>query len=156
MGEPIEIERARALVLERTRALDPETVAVGDALGRVLAEDVTSADPVPGFDNSAMDGYAVRAVDTTGATAAEPARLAVVGESRAGHPAARALGAGEAIAISTGAMLPEGADAVIRVEDTDGGTSTEIATDSAPPASGCWPRSGGPRSAAGSVRGSPC
>ena len=124
MGEPIEIERARALVLERTRALEPETVAVGDALGRVLAEDVTSADPVPGFDNSAMDGYAVRAADTGGATGAEPARLPVVGESKAGHPAARALGAGEAIAISTGAMLPEGADAVIRVEDTDAGTES--------------------------------
>ena len=79
---------------------------------------------MPGFDNSAMDGYAVRAADTTGATGAEPARLPVVGESRAGHPAARALGAGEAIAISTGAMLPEGADAVIRVEDTDGGAES--------------------------------
>jgi molybdopterin molybdotransferase len=116
-SEPLEIEEARALVLERTNALGAEPVAVREALGRILAEDVTSADAVPGFDNSAMDGYAVRAADT----AAQPVRLAVVGESRAGHPAVRVLGAGEAIAISTGAMVPEGADAVVRVEDTDGG-----------------------------------
>ena len=91
----------------------------------MLAEDVTAADAVPGFDNSAMDGYAVRAADTAGATEAAPgASCAVVGESRAGHPAGRELGAGEAIAISTGAMVPAGADAVVRVEDTDGGAET--------------------------------
>jgi molybdopterin molybdotransferase len=105
-------------VLERVRTLAAEPVAVRDSLGRVLAEDVTSADAVPGFDNSAMDGYAVRSADTAGG----PVRLEVVGESRAGHPAQPALGAGEAIAISTGAMVPEGADAVVRVEDTDAGT----------------------------------
>ena len=116
-SEPLEIDEARRLVLERVRPLGAEPVAVRDALGRVLAEDVASADSVPGFDNSAMDGYAVRAADTAGA----PVRLAVVAESRAGHPASRAVGAAEAIAISTGAMLPEGADAVVRVEDTDGG-----------------------------------
>ena len=92
-----------------------------EALGRVLAEDVTAADAVPGFDSSAMDGYALRAADTAGAEAESPARLAVVAESRAGHPSERELGAGEAIKISTGAMVPAGADAVIRVEDTDGG-----------------------------------
>src|SRR5688572_3821102 len=115
--EPLEIEDARRLVLERVHPVGTEAVAVRDALGRVLAEDVTSADAVPGFDNSAMDGYAVRAADTAGA----PVSLAVVDESRAGHPAERAVGEGEAIAISTGAVLPEGADAVVRVEDTDGG-----------------------------------
>jgi molybdopterin molybdotransferase len=114
---PLEIDVARALVLGRTVRLGPEPVALDDALGRVLAEDVTSADPVPGFDNSAMDGYAVRASDT----AATPSTLRVIDESRAGHPARRALGGGEAIAISTGALLPEGADAVVRVEDTDAG-----------------------------------
>jgi molybdopterin molybdotransferase len=115
--EPLEIEDARRLVLGRVAPLGAEAMAVREALGRVLAEDVTSADAVPGFDNSAMDGYAVRAGDT----ADTPVRLAVVGESRAGHPATRSLGAAEAIAISTGAMVPEGADAVVRVEDTDGG-----------------------------------
>jgi molybdopterin molybdotransferase len=120
---PLEIDAARELVLARAPTLGSEPVAVRDALGRVLAEDVTSADAVPGFDNSAMDGYAVRAADTAGAGAG-PVPLAVVGESRAGHPAERALGPGEAIAISTGAMVPEGADAVVRVEDTDGGAET--------------------------------
>jgi molybdopterin molybdotransferase len=80
----------------------------------VLAADVVAADDVPGFDNSAMDGYAVRAADTAGA----PAALPVAGESRAGHPAPGPLSAGEAMAISTGAMVPDGADAVVRVEDT--------------------------------------
>ncbi|MGH2987476.1 MAG: molybdopterin molybdotransferase MoeA, partial [Solirubrobacterales bacterium] len=94
-----------------------------EALGRVLAERVTSADAVPGFDNSAMDGYAVRATDTAAADGDRPARLIVVDESRAGHPAQRSLAAGEAIAISTGAMLPGGADAVVRVEDTDAGAA---------------------------------
>jgi molybdopterin molybdotransferase len=115
--KPLEIDVARDLVLARTPRLEAETVAVAQAVGRVLAEDVTSADRVPGFDNSAMDGYAVRAADTAGAHA----ELPVVDESRAGHPASRGLGPGEAIAISTGAMVPEGADAVVRVEDTDGG-----------------------------------
>jgi molybdopterin molybdotransferase len=123
-GKLIEIERGRRLVLDRVERLDAESVALSEALGRVLAEAVTSADPVPGFDNSAMDGYAVRAADTAGADAARPASLAVVDESRAGHPARRELGSGEAIAISTGAMVPAGADAVVRVEDTDGGSAT--------------------------------
>ncbi len=115
--EPLEIEEARRLVLERVTTLGTEPVRVREALGRVLGEDVSSADAVPGFDNSAMDGYAVRAADTAG----QPVRLAVVGESRAGHPAGRRLAGKEAIAISTGAMVPEGGDAVVRVEDTDGG-----------------------------------
>ena len=115
-----EIEEARRLVLDRVVPLEAEPVALKDALGRVLAEPVTSADAVPGFDNSAMDGYAVRAADTRGANGG--ARLRVVDESRAGHPAQRGLAEGEAIAISTGAMVPEGADAVVRVEDTDAGS----------------------------------
>ena len=98
-----------------------ETVALDDAVDRVLAEDVTAGDePIPGFDNSAMDGYAVRAADAGAAAVDAPAELRVVGESRAGHPAAAGLAAGEAIAISTGAMVPPGADAVVRVEDTRG------------------------------------
>ena len=103
---------------------------------------------MPGFDNSAMDGYAVRAADTTGATGAEPARLPVVGESRAGHPAARALGAGEAIAISTGAMVPEGADAVVRVEDTDGGAESVAISVEVPRRRGHPPRRRGHRGGA--------
>ncbi len=99
-------------------ALEHEGVALREAHGRFLAEEVTSAEPVPAFDNSAMDGFAVRAADTAGASADSPRSLRLAGESRAGRPAAGALSGGEAIAISTGAVLPDGADGVVRVEDT--------------------------------------
>ena len=114
----IEISEARERVLERCTPLGAEAVGLRHALGRVLAEDVSSGDDIPAFDNSAMDGFAVRAADTRGATSTAPAKLRVVDESRAGAPAASGLAEGEAIAISTGAMLPHGADAVVRVEDT--------------------------------------
>jgi molybdopterin molybdotransferase len=115
--ELVEIEDAREAVLRRVEALYSEPVAVtAAALGRVTAEDVKAAEAVPGFDNSAMDGYAVRSEDAR----RSPVTLSVVGESRAGAPAAVALAPGEAIAISTGAMMPGGADAVVRVEDTRG------------------------------------
>jgi molybdopterin molybdotransferase len=116
-----EIDDARRAVLERVRPIGSERVPLGEALGRVLAEDVVAPEPVPGFDNSAMDGFAVRAADTHGVQQGAPVRLRLVGESRAGRPAAVAVGSGEAIAISTGAMVPAGADAVVRVEDTAGG-----------------------------------
>jgi molybdopterin molybdotransferase len=115
---PIPLDDARAAVLARVAPLPTEEVGLGEALGRRLAADAVAAAPVQPFDNSAMDGFAVRAADTAGASAASPVPLTVVAESRAGHPAERALGPGEAIAISTGAMLPEGADAIVRVEDT--------------------------------------
>jgi len=116
-----EIEEARRLVLERTAPLGPEPVELRQALGRVLAEPVASAAAIPPFDNSAMDGYALRAADTEGASDHAPVRLEVVAESRAGAPAPRGVEPGQAIAISTGALVPDGADAVVRVEDTDGG-----------------------------------
>jgi molybdopterin molybdotransferase len=125
-GTLIEIEEARRLVLERVAALGPEPVGVREALRRILAEDVTSDDRVPGFDNSAMDGYAVRARDTEPATEERPTKLDLVDESRAGHPAAHVVAPMEAIAISTGAMVPEGADAVVRVEDTDGSRNGKV------------------------------
>ncbi len=109
----IEFEAARALVLAHATALAGETVALGDAAGRVLAEAVRSPADVPAFDNSAMDGFAVRAADS-----AAGVRLRVVGESRAGTPAHTGVGPGEACAISTGAAMPAGADALVRVEDT--------------------------------------
>ncbi len=117
-SRPISLDDARAAILARAAALPAEEIGLGEALGRRLAADAVSSAPVQPFDNSAMDGFAVRAADTAGASADAPAALALVGESRAGHPAERGLGPGEAIAISTGAMLPEGADAVVRVEDT--------------------------------------
>jgi molybdopterin molybdotransferase len=110
------IDEARAAVLAQVRPLGAEEVAIGAALGRVLAEDIIAAADVPGFANSAMDGFAVRS-GPAGRT------LRIIGESRAGAPATAAVGDGEAIRISTGAMLPEGADAVLQIElvreDTD-------------------------------------
>jgi molybdopterin molybdotransferase len=104
----IDIATARERVLAAVSPLPTESVELAAALGRVLAEDLASAHDLPPFDSSAMDGYAV--------VAGPAAELAVVGESRAGHPAGRALSSGEAIAISTGAQIPEGADAVVPVE----------------------------------------
>src|SRR4051812_42849737 len=111
------IEDARRMVLGRVRPLEAEEVPLREALGRVLAEEIVAPEPVPGYDNSAMDGYAVRAADTQGASEERPVVLRLTGESSAGHPARAPLGEGEAITISTGAMVPEGADAVLRIED---------------------------------------
>lgn len=114
----VEIEHAREIVLSEVSRMDGEPVALDAALGRALAEAVRAPAPVPGFASSAMDGYAVRAQDLAGASPSRPVVLSLRGESRAGRPAGIALGAGEAIAISTGAMVPDGADAILRVELT--------------------------------------
>jgi molybdopterin molybdotransferase len=97
--------------------LRTERVPLSEALGRVLAEPVVSRRTLPPFDNSAMDGYAVRHRDTSAA----PVTLSVAGESRAGMPPGSRLQPGTAMRIMTGAPMPEGADAVVRYEDTDSG-----------------------------------
>jgi molybdopterin molybdotransferase len=112
------IDEALALVLARARPLGPEDVPVVRAAGRIVAEPALAVTDLPPFDSSAMDGYAVRAEDT-------PGPLAVVGHSAAGKPEARTLGAGEAIVISTGAVVPAGADAVVPVERTSGNVEVE-------------------------------
>jgi molybdopterin molybdotransferase len=103
-------------------ALDVKRVPLEQALGRVLAADVVSPVDLPPWANASMDGYAVRAADVHGATRDEPRTLAVIGTIAAGGRADRALQAGEAYRIMTGAPLPPGADSVVRVEDSDGGT----------------------------------
>lgn len=95
-------------MLQAARPLDSEALELGRALGRVLAEDVRSTVAVPPFANSAMDGFAV--------VAGPAGRLRLVDESRAGHPARKRVEPGTAVAISTGAQLPEGASAVVPVE----------------------------------------
>lgn len=107
----LEISAARAAVLDATVQLPSEPVPVGNAHGRVLASDVVAAADVPPFGNSAMDGFAVQ-------QGASRRSLRIVGEARAGSPAGVAVGRGEAVRISTGAPVPDGAEAVIRVEDT--------------------------------------
>jgi molybdopterin molybdotransferase len=113
----LEIDDARGVVLDSVRRLPAEPVELRASLGRVLARDVTASAPVPPFDASAMDGYAVRAADVEGAVPSRPLRLRVVDESRAGMPARAVVTPGEAIAISTGAMMPGGADAVVPIEE---------------------------------------
>jgi molybdopterin molybdotransferase len=108
---------AQARLLDTVGVLPAETVELGDALGRILAEEVASRSELPGFDNSAMDGYAVRADDIAAATSMKPVRLGVVGESRAGSVPG-ALQPATAMRIMTGAPMPEGADTVVRQEDT--------------------------------------
>jgi molybdopterin molybdotransferase len=103
------VERAREIVLAATTPLPVETAALGDAFGRVLARDVTAVSDVPPFHNSAMDGFAVNA-------GAQGRTLTIVGEARAGAPAGVTLEPGQAIRISTGARLPDGADAVAPIE----------------------------------------
>jgi molybdopterin molybdotransferase len=112
------IDEALSLVLARARPAAAEDVPVGEAAGRVLAADARAAIDLPPFASSAMDGYAVRAGDT-------PGTLAVVGHAAAGRPASRRLAAGEAITISTGAVVPAGADAVVPVEHTSGDLDVE-------------------------------
>jgi molybdopterin molybdotransferase len=108
----ISIDEALRRVLATATTLGSERVAIADALDRVLAQDVSASGDVPPFPSSAMDGYAVE----PGPAGRE---LTLVGESRAGAPSPRTLGAGEAIRISTGAAVPDGTGAVIRQEDTD-------------------------------------
>lgn len=115
------VAEAIARILERITALDEETVALRDALGRVLAHDVISPITLPHWTNSAMDGYAVHASDVSGASESAPVALPVIETIAAGAFPTRALGPGHATRIMTGAPLPEGADTVVRVEDTDGG-----------------------------------
>jgi molybdopterin molybdotransferase len=118
VGELITIDEARRRVLGAVTRLGDEAVALDAALGRVLAEDVTSAITVPPFDSSGMDGYAV--------ISGPAAELEVIGEARAGHPASVAVTRGSAIRISTGAVVPEGADAVVPVERTTAVKGGEI------------------------------
>jgi len=113
MNELPSIDTARRLLLDGIVALDAEEVPVGDATDRVLAEDVSAVADSPPFANSAMDGFALRG----GAQRGE--RLTLVGEARAGTPYDATLAAGQAVRISTGAAVPDGADAVLQLELVD-------------------------------------
>ena len=105
------------------RPLPPTELALSEAEGCVLAADLTARHQLPPFDNSAMDGYAVRAADVAGATDSDPVTLPVAGEVAAGDTGAYGITPGSCLRIMTGALLPGGADAVIPVEWTDGGTA---------------------------------
>jgi molybdopterin molybdotransferase len=126
------VEQARELVFERLAPMPAEKIALLDAVGRVLAEDARSDIDVAPFDNSAMDGFALQAADTAGASEAEPAVLDIVAHIAAGDDVAGVVvGPGQAARIMTGAAMPAGADAVVMVERTralegDGGVGSRV------------------------------
>jgi molybdopterin molybdotransferase len=115
----IGVDEARRRIVAALSPVGAETVSLAAAWGRVLAAPVAARMDKPGSDVSAMDGYAVRAADC----ASVPTRLAVIGSAPAGHPFAGSIGAGQAVRIFTGSVMPDGADAVVIQEDTDEGES---------------------------------
>ncbi|MER5731680.1 gephyrin-like molybdotransferase Glp [Streptomyces sp. NPDC002138] len=142
------VDEHLADVLAAIRPLEPIELQLLDAQGCVLVEDVTVPVALPPFDNSSMDGYAVRVADVQGASEEFPAVLTVIGDVAAGSgglPGGGAVGPGEAARIMTGAPLPPGAEAVVPVEWTDGGTGGGAAA-------GMTPASAAPEGASGEVR----
>ena len=127
-ARPLSAREAATIILESVAIQPPLRVPLDDALGGVLAEDAVSPVDIPPFTNSAMDGYATRAADVRGASGEHPVRLRVVEEIPAGKRPERALGPGECARIFTGGALPEGADGVVRQEDTDEGAAVVTIT----------------------------
>jgi molybdopterin molybdotransferase len=125
----LDVYAASEHMLAGIRPLATETIPLEQSLGRVLARDVVSPIFLPLFDNASMDGFAVRAADVRGATAAQPVRLKVVGTIAAGSSPTRAVEPGHAVRIMTGAPVPPGADSVVRVEDTDAGADVVAIND---------------------------
>ncbi|MBS3957096.1 MAG: molybdopterin molybdotransferase MoeA [Clostridiales bacterium] len=121
MSTTMSVEEALKRVLARCRPLEAEQTGLLDALGRVLVTDAYSDIDVAPFDNSAMDGYALRAVDCANASASEPVTLDVISHIAAGEHPTVAVGSRQAARIMTGAPIPPGADAVVMVEHTEGG-----------------------------------
>lgn len=115
----LSLDEARSRMLDGLAALPAETIALDAALGRVLAEPIASRLTLPPWDNSAMDGFAVRSHDVVGASETRPVMLDVIGESSAGRSAKAEVREGTAIRILTGAPMPAGADTVIPIEDTN-------------------------------------
>ncbi|GGN56270.1 gephyrin-like molybdotransferase Glp [Streptomyces kronopolitis] len=132
-------------VLSKIAPLDPIELQLLDAQGCVLVEDITVPVALPPFDNSSMDGYAVRAADTAAADRDAPVSLTVIGDIAAGHGELPAVGPGQAARIMTGAPVPPGADAVVPVEWTDGGAGEG-------PAAAMRAHSAAPEDAGGEVR----
>jgi molybdenum cofactor synthesis domain-containing protein len=155
----IPLEEAQNRILATVPRLPSATVALADALGLVTVEDLAATEPIPPFANTGVDGYAVRAADTAGATPESPVRLRVVDELPAGKAPTVPVGPGEAIRIMTGAPAPDGADAIVMVEDTavEGGDVVAIRKEARPgdhvrPAGGDL-NVGDPAFAAGSLLG---
>lgn len=125
--DALDVDTARARILDAFRPLPPVRTPLLTALGMVLAEDVRAAAPLPPFPNSAMDGFALRSVDVPSASPSTPVLLSVIGEIPAGQAADIRVEPGTTLRIMTGAPVPEGADAVVRFEDTDESSQPESA-----------------------------
>jgi molybdopterin molybdotransferase len=115
------VDEHLATVLDGIGSVEPIELTLLDAQGLLLAEDIRAEIPLPGFDNAGTDGYAVRAIDTRDAHPDDPIRLQVVGDVVAGAKSRSGMGPGLAMRIMTGAPMPAGADAVVRLDETDGG-----------------------------------
>lgn len=148
------VEEHRARVLDAVTLLPVETVRLADAAGYTLAALVHAAHDLPGFDNSSMDGFAVRFADVEGADAENPVTLRVVADLPAGSSDDPSFGAGEAVRIMTGAPVPTDAEAIVPFEDTAGGLADSLGTVEvrrAPAASGAFIRRRGGDTRAGEV-----
>ncbi|MDC4206148.1 MAG: molybdopterin molybdotransferase MoeA [Candidatus Manganitrophus sp.] len=115
----ISVEEAQKIILAEIRRMGTERVLLSNALGRVLSEDLLSALDHPPWDTSAMDGYAVRWNDTVGASRTNPRTLKIIEEIPAGTLPQKKIEPGEASKIMTGAPVPEGAEAIVKVEETE-------------------------------------
>nr|WP_268794449.1 gephyrin-like molybdotransferase Glp [Pseudonocardia thermophila] len=143
------VEEHAKIVAELLPPMEPESVPIGAARGRVLARDLVAAVSLPSFDNSSMDGYAVRAADLAGASEDNPVELPVSADIPAGRTDVPPLAPGTAARIMTGAPVPEGADAIVPVEQTDAGT--ERVRLRVQPAAGAYVRRVGEDTFAGDV-----
>jgi molybdopterin molybdotransferase len=128
----LSVDVYREEILAGIRVLAPLELPLSSAHGCVLAADVVAPWPLPSFDNASMDGYAVIAADVVGASAGQPVDLTVIDDVPAGYRSTEAVVPGTAVRIMTGAPVPDGADAVIPVERTDGGTETVRIVDAVP------------------------
>ena len=132
-AERVDVEEVEGFLVDHTRVCENEPVELVECVGRVLASDVRASVNVPGFPRSAMDGYALRGEKTFGASAYNPIRFDIIGESMPGHPFAGEVGHGCAVRIMTGAPVPAGADAVVMAEVcTEEGDHVEVTEPVAP------------------------
>jgi len=130
----ISAENALRIILDTIPAARTETVPLERAAGRTAAGDIASRTDIPPFDNSSMDGFALRSRDVARAAAASPATLRIAGESSAGNPFGRTLPGGAAVRVMTGGVIPRGADTVVPVENVEesGGDTLVIRAPSPP------------------------
>jgi molybdopterin molybdotransferase len=141
VAELLRLDEAQRLILEHARRLDVESVPIAEASGRVLAEDAVAQIDLPPFPSSAMDGFALRSADA----AAAPVSLPVVARVAAGSPAERPVRPGEAMAIATGGVVPEGADAVVPLERVEESVDEIRVTEPVAPGAYVRPRGGDAR-----------